>query len=138
MVGNLPKPTGQGEDANWINKSELVAGSSSMNSNGGIYSSGNGAINSSVSDAGPKFTAFSGSGNRLDGKVNGTNGGGAISGNMTEEEMIEQAIAMSIQEQQSPVASATAATTAAANVPKSAKEKMRAERMAALERRGLM
>ena len=100
---------------------------------GGIHSSG-GVINSSVPDK-PKFTPFSGSGNRLDGRSNNITTG-VYTGSLSEEEMIAQAIAMSLQENV-PTSTSTAAVAASTNSSMSAKEKMRAERMAALEKRGL-
>ena len=129
-IGDLPKPSGQGKDANWIKKSELV--NNGVNAfSGGIHSSG-GVINSSIPDK-PKFTPFSGSGNRLDGRSNNID---ISTGSMNEEEMIAQAIAMSLQEY-APTSTSIAAVAASTNSPMSAKEKMRAERMAALEKRGL-
>ena len=89
-------------------------------------------INSSVPDK-PAFTAFSGAGNRLDGRSS-SNPTATSMRDMTEEEMVAQAIAMSLQEQ---TTSTSISDASPASSGMTEKERMRAERMAALEKRGL-
>ena len=93
----------------------------------------------------PKFVAFSGTGNRLDGQTRPQPiemGSKHEMAGMSEEELLQQAIAMSIQDQRHSTGAVGDSQKqelqdAQPMTDKERKDQLRRERLAALEKRGL-
>ena len=101
--GNLPTSRSRDSSSNWYRELDLLPKSTAVEE--------------------PKFKAFSGVGNRLDGKSSAP----LVPQELTEDEMIQQAIALSL--------SSLSAKEKELTV-KEKKDNVRLERLAALERRG--
>ena len=101
VKGSLPSQRSRDTSLNWHKEHDLIP--------------------KGVSSDEPKFKAFSGAGNRLDGKITAS----TIVSTMNEDEMMQQAIAMSLS---TPIKDLT---------EKEKKDNLRLERLAALEKRGL-